>query len=251
MRFHPISARLLAATAGNLAVALLLMEPAYGADTPEQIMQHARDTYAQLRSYSDSGVVLSEFGSSDSPAHARSTFSTYFTRVPRHFFLEFDKEGGDRFVIWGDPNAFHTWWKTTGVASDYPNPNNLPAFNLSDFQTGGVATKIPTLLYSKAALVGTLSHFADAALEGVEDVSSHHCYKLVGRSNDLYGQTGKEVNFRRVTLWIDTASALIRQVREEPKAMPGQIVRVTVTFVPAANPSVPDSRFAFSPPEQQ
>jgi outer membrane lipoprotein-sorting protein len=233
------------------AFTLLVALAARADESPQQIMQRARDTYGQLRSYSDGGVVVREYGSAVSPSRDRNTFSTHFNRAPRRFYFEFNKQGGDRFVIWGDPDAFHTWWKTTGVASDYPNPNNLPALNQSDFQTGGSATKIPTLLYPKAAIVSSLSHFADATLEGTEDVGGHRCFKLVGRTNDVYGQTGKEVNFRRMSVWIDTSSALIRQIREESKAMPGQVNRVMTTFEPEANPALPESRFKFTPPEQQ
>jgi len=39
-------------------------------------------------------------------------------------------------VIWGDPDAFHVWWKTTGQVTEYPNPKNTGAITLSDFPTG-------------------------------------------------------------------------------------------------------------------
>jgi len=78
---------------------------------------------------------------------------TYFNRDPRGFYFDFQKNGGaDRYVIWGDPEAFHTWWKTTGVKADYPNPNNTGAFSTADPQTAGSAMKIPPLLYAKAGL---------------------------------------------------------------------------------------------------
>jgi outer membrane lipoprotein-sorting protein len=240
-----------AAILAACAMAVLGAAAARAAETAETILQRTRAMYGDLGSYSDSGVVLQEYGPAASPGKGKHTFATSFKRVPRHFLFDFRKEGGDEFVIWGDPDAFHTWWKTTGVQGDYPNPNNLPAFNLSDFQTSGSATKIPVLLYPKAALVGSLSHFADAALDGNEEIGGHPCYRLVGRTNDVYGQTGKEVNVRKLTLWIATDTLLIRQTREESKAGPGEINRVTITFDPKVNPALEVSRFKFVPPESQ
>jgi outer membrane lipoprotein-sorting protein len=241
------AAAILAACAG----VALCAAAAQAAETAETILQRSRAMYGDLSSYSDTGVVLQEYGPAGSPGKGKHTFATYFKRAPRHFLFDFHKEGGDEFVIWGDPDAFHTWWKTTGAQGDYPNPNNLPAFNLSDFQTTGSATKIPVLLYPKAALVGSLSHFADAVMDGTEDIGGHPCYRLAGRTNDVYGQTGKEVGFRKMTIWIATDTLLIRQTREESKASPGQINRVTLTFDPKANPALEDGRFKFVPPESQ
>src|ERR1700722_16601506 len=175
MKQWVLGAALLVACAGSLRA-----WAAPASETPENILQRARAMYGELQSYSDTGVVLKEYGPAGSPGKDSDTFTTYFKRAHRHFLFDFHKQGGDEFVIWGDPDAFHTWWKTTGVQGDYPNPNNLPAFNLSDFQTAGSATKIPTLLYPKAALVGALTHFADAAVDGTENIGGHPCYRLIG-----------------------------------------------------------------------
>jgi outer membrane lipoprotein-sorting protein len=234
--------------AATLIVAAGLASAAFAQDSPEGILQRTRATYAALSSYSDSGVVVVEFSAS---AQDRHTFTTYFSRAPRHFLFDFHKERGDRFVVWGDPDAYHTWWKTTDQQSDYPNPKNVDAINLSDFPTAGSVTKITTLLYPKAALVGALSHFADATLDGTEDIGGQRCFRLVGRTSDLYGATGKEVNFRKLTVWIDAKSLLVRQVREESKAPPGALNRKTTTMTPEANPSLAESRFKFTPPASE
>jgi outer membrane lipoprotein-sorting protein len=237
---------------GPLAIAALTFATlVHAAESPDAILKRTRATYAALASYSDTGVVTVEYGSAAAPSKDRHTFTTYFERAPRHFLFDFHKAGGDHFVIWGDPAAFHTWWKETAVTADFPNPNNVPAINLSDFQTSGSATKIPTLLYPKAPLVGALSHFADPQLDGTEAIGGRACYRLLGHTSDLYGQTGKEVNLRRLTLWIDTGSSLIRQIREEARARPGEISRTTTTFDPIANPRLNASRFQFTPPQPQ
>jgi outer membrane lipoprotein-sorting protein len=215
------------------------------ADDAEAILQKTRDAYVALKSYADSGTVTYEFGVDGRDQH---TFETYFTRAPRHFLFDFHKQGGDRYVIWGDPEAFHTWWKTTGSQTDYPNPNNIPAITLSTEPTKGSAMKIPTLLYGKSSLAAVMLALHDPELEGVEEIDHHRCHKVVGRASDVYAATGKEVNIHRVTVWIDAETFLVRRMREEYKALPGSVSRTTTSFHPTANPTLNEARFKFSPP---
>jgi outer membrane lipoprotein-sorting protein len=233
--------------AAVMICAPLLIVTRARAQNAEAILQKTRDTYAGLKSYSDTGIVLSEYGSSSKDRH---TFTTYFTRTPRHFYFEFHKQGGERYVVWGDPDAFHTWGATTGQQYDYPNPNNVPAINQSGYQTTGSITKIPALLYGKEILQGVFTNFVDVELDGTENIDGRKCHRLVGRASDFYG-TGKEVNIHRLTVWIDAESFFVREAREESKALPGHISRTTTTFAPQANPSLDESKFRFTAPEQK
>jgi outer membrane lipoprotein-sorting protein len=214
------------------------------AQSSDAILQKARDAYAQMQSYSDTGVIRYEYGASSQDQH---TFSTAFIRKPRHFLLQFHKQGGDEYVIWSDADAFHTWWKTTGQQTDYPNPNNTPAISMSGQNTSGTALKIPTVLYGKAFGAAMLN-IADPVLDGTEDVGGHRCHRITGRASDVYSATGKEVNIRKVTVWIDTDSFLIRKMVEESKPLPGQRNRTTTSYEPRANPTLEDASFRFMPP---
>ena len=238
------------------SIALVLcamLGPRYGfratatVSSAEDILDRSRAMYAGLNSYSDTGVVVNEFGTSSKERH---TFTTYFSRAPRGFYFDFHKENGDRYVIWGDPQAFHTWWKTTGVKDDYPNPNNTGAFGTADPHTLGSVMKIPTLLYSKASLQGAFTNFTDAVMDGTEEIGGHRCNRVVGRARDIYGGTGHESNVRTMTIWIDAESLLIRKVVEVPKdVLLGHIDRVTTTLEPQGNPKLDESHFQFTPPK--
>jgi outer membrane lipoprotein-sorting protein len=233
---------------GIIASAWLFASSPAHAQNAESILQKARDTYLALKSYSDTGDILDEYGAGAKDKH---TFATYFNRAPRHFLLEFRKQGGDQFVIWGDPDAFHTWWKTTAQQTDYPNPQNIPAISLSGYNTKGVAMKIPTLLYGKSQLAAALLAIADPVLDGTDAIGGYRCHRIAGRASDTYAATGKEVNIHRITVWIDGDSNLVRQVREEWKTTPGNISRITTTYQPQVNPTLPDNRFKFVPPEEK
>ena len=215
-------------------------------ESAQAVLDHARSVYADMSSYSDTGTVVKEYSAT---SHEEHRFSTLFTRAPRHFLFDFYKQSGDRMVIWGDPDAFHVWWKTTGQVTEYPNPKNTGAISLSDYPTDGAITKIPTLLYSKASLSGALARFAPASVESTEPIGGQPCYRLGGKTNDLYGESGKQVNIRNLTVWIDTKTYLVKRVLEESPAAPGMLDRTTTTFDPKANPAIADASFKFSPPK--
>jgi outer membrane lipoprotein-sorting protein len=230
----------------TLSVAVLSVAGAR-AQSADDILKKMRDTYAAMNSYADSGTVINEYGASGRDRHS---FTTYFTRSPRHFLLDFRKQGGDRYVIWSDQEAFHTWWKTTGQQTDYPNPNNAPAISQSGQNTKQAALEIPTLLYSKVQLGGDFNNFADVERDGTEEIGGRRCYRLLGRASDAYAGSGKEVNNRKMTVWIDAESYLVRQILEEWKSPAGSRTRLTTTYQPQANPTVEEAKFKFVPPTQ-
>ena len=234
--------------AGFFWVMLLWSVHAKADESPEAVLKRLQATYAALTSYLDTGTVLIEYAPGSSDQHR---FTTYFKRVPRHFLFDYRKQGGDRLTVWGDPEAFHRWWQSTGENADYPNPNNTLAFSLSDYPTAGTSSKIASLLYHNAALVSSLSNFTATRLDSSEEIGGQKCYRLVGQSGDVYAATAREVNVRALTLWIDVKSGLLRQIREEGKAAPGTLDRTTTTFDPKANPTIPDSSFKFVPPASQ
>jgi len=212
-----------------------------------EILDRSFAKYASLTSYSDTGTVVYEYGTSSKDRH---TFTTYFSRAPRGYLFDFKKESGERFVIWGDPEAFHTWWSAIDSKSDYPNPNNTGAFTGADVHSTGVAMKITPLFYPKASMQGSFTNYNDAVTEGTEDIVGHKCHRLLGTARDIYGATGHESNARKMTVWIDADSLLIRKVVEEWKPLPGQISRTTTTYDPQANPAIDQSRFKFTLPSK-
>ena len=214
-------------------------------DTPAAVLEHTRTIYAALNSYSDTGKVLKEYSAT---SRDENSFSTYFARSPRHFLFDYRKPAGDRLVVWGDPDAFHVWWKATGQLTDYPNPGNANAIILNDYPTSSVVTKIAPLLYSKASLPGALQHFQPEKMIAADDGMGHKCYRLEGVTSDTYGTTGRQVNVHLLALWIDASSYLVRKIVEQTPAPPGALNRVTTTFNPQPNPRLNDQQFQFAVP---
>jgi hypothetical protein len=101
--------------------------PMSRAGTSDDLLARTRAAYAALKTYADTGSIENEFGSAGAMVRERHTFQTAF-RAPRQFLFDFVKaQRTDRFVVWSDENAFHTWWQATGVAQDYPRGSGTTA----------------------------------------------------------------------------------------------------------------------------
>ncbi len=235
------------------AIVAAVLSPTSASRAAADVLAQSKATYAALQTYSDSGTVLHEFGSNPkNPSKEVHRFHTNFRR-PRSFLFDFVKSNAaDRYVVWGDDQAFHGWWRTTGLQYDYPKGQGSGAFSGAATQTKGSILLIPPLLFTGAGLSGTLTQFGDAEDDGKEAINGHDCYRITGVAKDVY-QTGKEVNVRKVIVWIDVKTMLIRRVFEDtPRStMANWVSRYYTTFEPMANPKLDDGRFAFTPPSSQ
>jgi outer membrane lipoprotein-sorting protein len=222
----------------------------------QDVLGRTRAGYGALKTYSDTGTVTVEMKSAGAPMLVEKyRFQTAY-KAPRQFYFEFnkdDKAGPYRLVVWGDGESFHRWWSTTGIEEDYPRGQGATAFVNSLYPTKNSIMQIPPLLFSKAGLLGTITNFVDGEAAGAEAIGGRKCTKFSGISRDVYSATGKEVNIRRTTIWIDDATGLIRQVLEDtPKGtVAGSVHRVTTTFDPKPNSALDDARFRFAAPSAQ
>ena len=127
--------------------------------------------------------------------------------------------------------------------------NQPAALQRAAASTAGASILIPSLLFSKANLPGTILPIEEAADAGFETVDGHRCHKITGIASEYY-RTGRQTNVRKVTVWIDAGTLLIRKVFEDtPEGyLPGSYSRLTVTIDPQANPAIEDGAFEFKVP---
>jgi outer membrane lipoprotein-sorting protein len=236
----------MAAAGASLALAHGGRQTASGPD----ILKKSQATYAALHAYADTGSVDAEFGPPNGIVREHHTFRTLF-RAPRHFLFDFVKqEKSDRFVVWADDEAFHTWWQATGVADVYPKGQGAGAFVAGGQPTLNSLMVLSPWLFPQGELDGALTEFQDASLAGTEAVNGHSCYKLTGVGKSVYRQSGHVSNVRKMTVWIDAQTLLVRRVFEDTAEGTGSDAnRFTTTFEPQANPTLEDARFAFTPPK--
>lgn len=239
-----------------LAAAACVQAQSVGAPaglTADQVLAQSRARYAALKTYADTGTVVTEYRIGKEPISVeRHTFTTYY-QAPRQFYLEFRKDpnvGDERFVIWGDGADFHTWWSATQVHDTYPPGSGSNAFALGSEPTKGAAVMAPALLFAKAGLHGPLVDFTLSAGTGMETLAGHRCYRLLGQEAPTYG-TGTVAGARAVTLWIEAESLLVRRVLEDTPRDSGadSILRVTTSFEPQADPAIGAAKFRFAVPD--
>lgn len=230
-------------------------------EAPNALLARATAMYGTLKSYADAGRVLREApGIRD-----RARFETYYRRETLDFYFEHQwltsenpKSPGlkidltrQRRVLWMRNGELRAFSQELGSLQTYPRDggNQTGALTGTSAATAGTSTLIPSLLFAKSNLPGTLRQIREAAEAGFENVDGHRCHKIEGVAAEFY-PSGARTNVRPVTVWLDAETMLIRKVFEDtPKGyMAGSYSRLTVTLDPQANSPLDDSRFEFVPP---
>ncbi len=233
-----------------VAGTVVLSAAGSGQKPVNEAIERSRAVFAALRSYSDTGTIVTEMQVSGAPMIVeRHSFVTFY-RAPRHFYLEFNedkKAGGDRYVLWGNDEAFHTWWSTTGVQDTFPKGKGALAFNVSVTPTQGMSLLIAPWLFAQAGLEGPLVNLQDAKTGELEPVGERRCHKVTGGSRTAYSRNLDRL--RPTTVWVDAQTSLVCKVFQgsAPGTPAGTTQHVTVTFEPRANPAIEDARFLFTP----
>lgn len=239
-----------------LAGALLATTAVAGTEDAMDLLKRSAAAYSTLPAYADTGAALREQpGLVD-----RWKFTTAFRR-PLDFQFNFQgvssRSAGltvdssyQHIVLWmrnGELQAFNEQLRTHTTV---PRTGNQPAELMNaSAATVGTSVLIPSLLFAKSELPGSIRQIREATHAGFESVSGHRCHKIVGTAAQFY-PSGKMTNVREVTVWLDAESLLVRKVFEDtPKGYPaGSYVRLTIDLYPQANPQLADDTFQFSVP---
>ena len=243
---------LVAATAGTRVGAAGAPDP----PVLPGVLTEAMARYAALDSYADTGTVTEEIAGMIN----ETTLRTSFRRSTRDLFFDYHprrtvypKLNGHtldisihRLVIWmfqGRMQSYSFYFtKHTVVEPD----QQTSALKDGVAATSAVSVLIPSLLYPKAQLPGTILQLEQATLTGTDAIAGRRCHRIDGEAAEYY-PSGRRTNVRKVTIWIDAESRLIRRVREDRVTGGGSHV-VTVTLDPQANPAIDDAQFSFAVP---
>ena len=222
------------------------------------LLKRSMDLYSTLPAYADSGTAVREGpGLID-----RWKFKTYFSR-PRNFRFDFQgvtsqsagltmDSSSQHIVLWmieGELQSFNQQMRSHNTVGRTGNqPGEL--LNASAY-TAGTSVLIPSLLFAKSDLPGSIRQIREAAYAGLESVNGHRCHKIVGTAAQFY-PSGKMTNVREVTVWLDEQSRLVRKVFEDtPKGYPaGSYLRLTIQLDPQANPRLEPANFQFTVPKE-
>jgi hypothetical protein len=227
-------------------------------DDGMDLLKRSMAFYASLSTYSDSGTAVREGpGLVD-----RWKFKTYFLR-PLDFRFDFQGVTSQSAGLTVDSSAQHVaLWMIQGELQSFNQQlrthntigrtGNQPGelLNASAY-TAGTSVLIPSLLFAKSDLPGSIRQIREATHAGFESVNGHRCHRIVGTAAQFY-PSGKMTNVRQVTVWLDAQSLLVRKVFEDtPQGYPaGSFLRLTINLDPQANPKLEDENFQFVVPKE-
>lgn len=209
--------------------------------TAQEVLKRMARTYAECRSYRDTGEVTSVFSAPGMEAQrVHESFSTAFVR-PHRFRFEYQYRHSidgspSTYVIWEEPERLATWW-SLGHSVEQPATLSHAVARASGISSGA-SIRIPALLAPERVGGWKLTDLLDLQLAGLEAVDGMDCFRLEGR----YPLDPP------VRLWIDSDSYLLRRV-EERQVFDGFVAETVTTYSPATNLEIPDEELLFEPPE--
>lgn len=227
-----------------------------------EILERMARSYANCKTYQDSGCVTTAFIKADGERIDNKPFSTAFIRPTRfrfEFKSSFDGTNWHRLIVWADGPDVRTWWHIR------PEVKQQPSLHLGLAGATGVsgasAHTIPALLMPESiggrrlTDLTELKRLEDAQLGGVE------CFRIQGAINvhpaDLERQrrevmkvTGKDLGTSDrgpKTLWIDKSRFLLLQIEEQTQFDSFRTESMT-TYEPLMDMPIADNQLQFDPP---
>ncbi len=210
-------------------------EPKQDAPTAKQLLDRTSKTYANCKTYRDSGVVTTLFVQDTGNRTVEKPFKTAFVR-PDQFRFEY-KDGTSRYIIWSKGKELRTWWD---VKPGIEKPESLQlAVAGATGVSSGSAARIPAML-----MPDQLGGWGGIHISGAKRIDDGKLEKV-----ECFRVEGKYVN-NPITLWVDKKSHLVRRVDEHTK-FDNFRTEQTTTYDPVIDGEITDKMLEFDPPKQK
>jgi hypothetical protein len=226
---------------------------------PTTVLREAADRYASLRSYSDTGRVITRFYDLQGNLTQTSVrpFLTRFERDEqsdgaRRYYFEFRdarlpngapnedakwEEFPERYVVWrsSPDEPFKSWWTIQPKVEVHQEL--ISALAGATGVSGGSALTIPALLAPKAIDAQRALDLEAPKLIGTEVHEGRACHVISGK------KMGDET-----VLWIDVEQKVLRKMTSK-STFDDFRTEDTVVYSPKLEPTFADNDFAFEPPK--
>ena len=232
--------------------------------TPTEILDRMKETYANCKTYQDTGSVTSTFPAGQ---EIKKPFWTAFIR-PDQFRYEFqDSFEGDnwRFIIAQNKSMIENWIpirippydKMTSLKDGLELIGHLTKNN-------NVSTIVPWMLRIEGDAqnpfirLSKLKRLNDSTVESVE------CFSIEGSSDFDHPSKSTTQGKRNIKveaskdsvkqkIWIDKTSFLLIRIEENHTSDSTELpsYKSTITYKPTINAEVPEEKLKFDPPEKE
>jgi outer membrane lipoprotein-sorting protein len=213
-------------------------EPKQNALTAKQILDRMAKTYAECKSYRDSGLVKTVFIQADGKRTVEKRFTTAFVR-PDRFRFEFTEQSGNknyRYIIWRKEKVVQTWWD---IRPGIEKPESLVfALGAAVGVSGSSSTTVPAL-FLPDKVGGSLTVLTEA--KRIEDakLDKADCFRVQGKFVASL-----------MTVWIDKKTFLVRGI-DTQNQFDNFRTEDTTTYDPMIDGEITDKMLEFDPPKQK
>ncbi|MEJ6980677.1 hypothetical protein WG906_09470 [Pedobacter sp. P351] len=171
----------------------------------DSVIKKSEQSYASLKTYLDSGKVISDFYSGSHPHKSAKIFRTAYSATEGFNFEYFEpNKSNSLHTLNKKGETVKTWW---GVTNELTTDKTFSmAIASMTGVSSGAATLIPRLLFPKKLSPGRNiynSFVPDSS--GFEMVNGLPCYKISGKDR-LEG---------KITVWVAKSDFLIRKVEND------------------------------------
>lgn len=208
---------------------------AAAAETPQQLLGQMRAAYAALRSYSDTGVVLTHMPRNDLPNE--TTFRSVFAR-PGLFRFEWTSHHAYpplrhikfNSVIWSNGDGAYFWsdWGGNGETLEKQDSLEMAVAAATGVSHGAAHTIASLLLPPMGRTIGEgVTWDGKTTVEDVEGVACHHF-------------TGQHKGLGHFELWVGKDDYLVRKVTSRRAGILSEEIRRNIQL----NVEIPERTFA-------
>ena len=232
-----------------------------------EILERMIGTYANCKTYQDSGEVTTAFSGSGPSFSNTKPFSTAFVRPARFrfefksAFLPYDNHW-QRYLVWADGAKTRTWWDVTpGIVE---SPSLESALAGATGVSGGSAQRVPAMLMPGRVWGRPLRDLLD--LQRVEDapLGNAVCFRIHGTPGGDNNPKLEERSRQQIlkisgldpgittqkprTLWIDRSLFVLRRVDAASESTTGLHTQTSTTYEPSLDEAVTESHLKFDAP---
>ena len=225
----------------NLLVSAVALAENIHADslTASEIIDRMKSTYANSRTYSDSGVVKTIFTGGVKQT-IEKPFTTVFVRPDRFRYAFKDKKPDGReqvFIIHLSGKDVQTYWD---VQKDLAHESLDRAVASATGVSSGSAITVPAMLLPGKISWRRSIRFTQPRRIDDDFFNDAECFRL----QDLV------LNKIPTTLWIDKKTFLLRKIYREQEFDNFRTQETTI-YKPNLNIDIPDDLLEFNPPAQK
>lgn len=172
----------------------------------QQIFEQSEKNYAALKTYLDSGQVITEFYNKEIPAKSSIKFKTAYSK-PNGFNFEYyiPNKSTSLYIINKTGNVVKSWW---GIQNKIESPVSLSAaIATATGVSSSTSNIIPGLLFPEEWKQKNIYTNIQAVISGSESINEHECYVI----------EGKRFENEAIKLWISKTDFMIRRIFTDSK----------------------------------